>query len=103
MEHNNQHNNIGNGFLLGVIVGILLTLLFTTKRGREIFKDIMEKGVEKFSNLEQLVKKTEKDIENDEDDYEGAQDFTPTKPVAIEQLPVEKAPTEATEEKEPTK
>ena len=52
MEHNDNqnHNGSGNGFLLGVIVGVLVTLLFTTKRGCAIFKDAMEKGIEKFAN-----------------------------------------------------
>jgi hypothetical protein len=87
MEHNNrnQNNGSGNGFLLGVIVGVLLTLLFTTKRGRAIFKDVMEKGVEKFANLEDLMNEP---LDEDFEDEEG-DDFIPTEPV-IEAGPIKK-------------
>ena len=47
MEYrNNNHNGsgLGSGFLLGVIVGVIITLLFTTKKGREIVKELTEKG-----------------------------------------------------------
>ena len=87
---NNNHNgnSSGNGFLLGVIVGVLLTLLFTTKRGRAIFKEVMEKGIERFSNLEELMRESyETDV--DEELYEEGDDFIPAKPVAITEPPKE--------------
>ena len=78
MERKNQQSGgNGGGFLLGVIVGVLITLLFTTKRGREIFKDVLEHGVEKFSNLEDLMREVqEKEAVEPEEN-----DFVPTQPV----------------------
>jgi len=87
MDHNNnhnQHNGSGSGFLLGVVVGVLITLLFTTKRGRAIFKEILEKGIDKFSNLEDLMKKSyEEDID---DEFEDEDDYIPAEPVTIPEV-----------------
>jgi hypothetical protein len=72
MEQKNHNNNHGGGFLLGIIVGVIITLLFTTKRGREIFKELTEKGLEKFSDLEAIlqdVKEREFSDEEEENDY----------------------------------
>jgi gas vesicle protein len=82
MEHDNNHNHngSGNGFLLGVIVGVLITLLFTTKRGRAILKDAMEKGVQKFADLEEMMRESEAELE-DEFDEEDGDDYIPTEPV----------------------
>jgi gas vesicle protein len=89
MEHNNNHNqNSGSGFLLGVIVGVLLTLLLTTKKGRAILKELMEKGIEKFANLEEIINETEGDFD-DLDDEEG-DDFIPSEPVKLSEPPKEK-------------
>lgn len=70
-QKNNQSHGQGNGFLLGVIVGVIITLLFTTKRGREIIKDAMEKGTDKFSHLEKLMKESEAEdlLEDEENDF----------------------------------
>jgi len=82
MENNDNHNHggSGNGFLLGVIVGVLITLLFTTKRGRAILKDVMEKGVQKFADLEQLMRETEAELEDDFEEEDG-DDYIPAEPV----------------------
>ena len=57
----NQHNGSGgSGFIIGVIVGVILTLLLTTKRGRVILKELLEKGIEKFSNLEDFMQEATK-------------------------------------------
>ena len=71
MDNNNHNHGSNSGFLLGVIVGVLLTLLFTTKRGRAILRDVVDKGIQKFSNLEELTKEIEDDdfLEEDGDDY----------------------------------
>lgn len=77
-KHNG--NGLGNGFLLGVIVGVLLTLLFTTNRGRQIVKEMMEKGVKKFSDLEEILR--EPDDVAMEEDFDEDNDFIPTEPIA---------------------
>jgi len=67
-QRNNHHNNgLGNGFLLGVIVGVIVTLLFTTKKGREIFKELAEKGLDKFSDLEEMMHETTERIDEEND------------------------------------
>lgn len=77
----------GNSFLMGVVVGVIITLLFTTKRGREIFKDVVEKGIHKFSDLETVLQ----DIHNkdkgfvDPEDEAVHDDYVPTEP--IKELP----------------
>lgn len=96
-NHNHQHAN-GSGFLLGVIVGVLITLLFTTKRGRIIFKEILEKGVEKFSNLEELMKESSMLDEEDIDEAEG-EDFIPSVPTTQPALPEKKVVEQTQEEK----
>ena len=71
-NNNNNHNNhgMGNGFFLGVIVGVIVALLFSTKKGREILKDMTERGLEKFSDLEKQFEQKEEDIEElDGNDY----------------------------------
>lgn len=62
-DRNHHHETPGNGFLMGVIVGAATTLLFTTKKGREIVKDITEKGFERFSDLQTAL---------EEDEFEAA-------------------------------
>ena len=86
MERNNNHNqNIGSGFILGVIVGVILTLLLTTKKGRAILKELMEKGVEKFADLEQIMQETQDDFEDLED--EEGNDFVASEPVEVQEKP----------------
>ena len=52
MDHHNNNHNTGNGFLLGLMLGGVVTLLFTTKKGREILKELTDKGLDKFSELQ---------------------------------------------------
>lgn len=67
---NNSNNAVGNGFLLGVLIGVILTLLITTKKGREILKDLLDRGIEKISNLEDILPTQIKpDITEEENDY----------------------------------
>ncbi len=82
MEQRNEHNGNGhgNGFILGVIVGVIVTLLFTTKRGRAIVKDVTEKGIEKFSDLEKLMHDAEeKELYEEEEETED-NDYVEPKP-----------------------
>lgn len=71
MENKNQHHNsFGNGFILGLLLGVIVTLIITTKKGRELFKEFTDKGLDKFSDLERkLQEKTDEIEEYDEDDY----------------------------------
>jgi hypothetical protein len=91
MEDKNNHQHSGNGFLLGVIVGVLIALLFTTKRGREIFKDVTEKGLEKFQDLEKLIQEhEEKGLEEDDvidgEDYVPSEASTPPPPPPVQHV-----------------
>ncbi len=101
-EKNHNHNGSGNGFLLGVIVGVLITLLFTTKRGRAIFKDVMERGVQKFADLEQLMKETGEEFE-DEFEEEAGDDYIPSEPVEEPASPKVHKPVQSKPAEEPEK
>jgi gas vesicle protein len=65
----NKHNNAGNGFLFGVVVGGITTLLFTTKKGREIVKEVTERGLDKFSEIQRDLNQAVEFEEIDGDDY----------------------------------
>src|SRR5688572_28459352 len=76
MENKNQHHNsFGNGFVLGLLIGVVVTLIFTTKKGRELFKEFTEKGLDRFSDLEKKLQDKTDEIEDydEEDDYLPAQ------------------------------
>jgi gas vesicle protein len=72
--HNHQPNN---GFLMGAIVGAVATLLFTTKKGREIVREISDKGIEKLSEWENSIQ-VQDSLEESENDY--------IEPVEVEKL-----------------
>lgn len=87
MEHRNNNGN-GSGFLLGVLVGVIITLLFTTKKGREIVKDLTEKGLDKFSTLQDVL---EGNFEDEE--FDDTNDYVQEEPVkSVSEVPVEPAP-----------
>ncbi len=46
MENKNPHHRGGNSFIFGVIVGALLATLLTTKKGRQILRDLTNLGLE---------------------------------------------------------
>jgi gas vesicle protein len=69
----NYRNQGGSGFLIGVVLGGVLTLLFTTKKGREILKDLTEKGLEKFSEIQDSLDVTVVE-EVDGEDYLEVED-----------------------------
>ncbi|HSW48360.1 MAG TPA: YtxH domain-containing protein [Candidatus Saccharimonadales bacterium] len=72
MEDKHDHNYApSNGFLMGVVVGGIVTLLFTTKKGREIVKDLTDKGLEKLNDFEKSIEATKEEYEEiiDGDDY----------------------------------
>lgn len=66
-QKHDHHHGSGNGFLLGFLLGVLVTLLFTTKKGREVLRLLTEKGLEKFSDLEDVLEESG-DID-DESEY----------------------------------
>lgn len=74
---------------MGVLVGVAITLLFTTKKGREIFKDTLDRALDKFSDLQNKI--DEDVVYDDEDDGSDYVKQTPA--------PKEKAP-EKPEKKE---
>ncbi len=69
MENHDKSDNSGNGFLIGIILGSVVTLLFTTKKGREIVKDLTEKGLERLSELQNNIDKAIIVEEAEENDY----------------------------------
>lgn len=70
MDHHDNNHKSGNGFLAGLVVGGVATLLFTTKKGREIVKELTEKGLDKFSELQEKFEYETSELEElDGDDY----------------------------------
>lgn len=79
MENKNNYNNsVGSGFLLGVLIGVILTLLITTKKGREILKDLMDRSMQKIMELENLAAK-----DNNSSLTEEENDFVKTEPEEV--------------------
>lgn len=69
-KNNNTNNGVNSGFLLGFIFGVLATLLLTTKKGREILKELIDKGMQKITDLEEAHEKTkQKQNSEEENDY----------------------------------
>ena len=57
MKNNSEHtNHSSNGFLLGMAMGGALVALFTTQKGREILRELSEKGLSTLENLEERAK-----------------------------------------------
>lgn len=54
-NQNNNHNQNSNGFLLGLLIGGVATLIFTTKKGRELARELTELGIEKISDLQEKI------------------------------------------------
>lgn len=74
---NNNHNGFGNGFVLGLLVGIVATLFITTKRGRELFKELTEKGLERFSDLEEKLQEKTRGFQDEYEEMEEEDDYVP--------------------------
>ncbi len=64
-----RHGGNLNLFVFGVLVGVAATLLLTTKKGRKLLKALTDEGVDKLSQLENMVKEIE--IEEEEDEYDA--------------------------------
>lgn len=79
MEHHHEKKGSGgvNGFLLGVIIGVVVTLLFTTKKGRHIIKTLTDEGMNKFSELEELMQDME-EYDEEEESTVGPEEVSPS-------------------------
>ncbi len=75
VDSSNGHKG-GNGFLLGVVLGSVATLLLTTKKGREILREVADKGMERFSDLEESLEREGEEYV----DLESADDYVETVP-----------------------
>jgi hypothetical protein len=70
MEEKHNHNHAqGNGFMLGLIVGAGVTLLFTTKKGRQLFNYMTEKGLDSFAQLQATMDAQRIETDDEESDY----------------------------------
>lgn len=79
-EKQKEQQAKGNTFLLGIVVGVFIALLFTTKRGRIIFKELAEKGVNAISELERVLRDKENGIIDTQALLsEGTNDFQPAR------------------------
>jgi gas vesicle protein len=72
---NNNQGGFGNGFVLGLLVGIVATLFITTKRGRELFKELTEKGLDKFSDFEDKFQEKTENITDEYEELEEGNDY----------------------------
>ncbi len=82
-----------NGFVLGLVVGVLITLLFTTKKGRQILQTLTEEGMNKFNEVEDIIRAMEEDgeiVDPEEDMDEPLESEMPDKAAVEEKTPVEK-------------
>lgn len=68
-----EQQSIGSGFFLGLLFGLAIALLFTTKKGRKILRILLDEGLEKFEEWQDIVKDTTRSQPDtqEEDDVEG--------------------------------
>lgn len=76
MGNKNNNNGIGSGFLLGILIGVLLALLLTTKKGREILRELVDKAIHKISDLD-------KSSEENQQKSDGENDYVKSKPEEV--------------------
>lgn len=70
MEHQNKNShNQGGGFVFGLVLGSIATLLFTTKKGRELVKEMTDSALDKFADLQKGLDEAVEVEEIDGDDY----------------------------------
>lgn len=56
--------------MLGLLIGVLITLLITTKKGREILRDLMDKIIHKLSKIDESLDKIKEELPDEENsDY----------------------------------
>ena len=77
MINHNDENVKSSGFIVGFILGVAAALLLNSKKGRKILKLLMDQGIERLGNWEDVIKDV---IEADDDIIEG-DDFVTTSTV----------------------
>jgi len=74
-QNKQTSNGPGSGFILGIFVGVLLTLLLTTKKGREILRELMKLATEKISDMDHSIERAfterEKILKQEEEEIQG--------------------------------
>lgn len=88
-------SNDSNGFFLGVIVGAFVTALFTTHKGKEILREITDKSIESWDDVEKALEDMESD---DVDDSPTTEYVTPEEKREIKYLAQDAEPTVVVEE-----
>lgn len=103
-NQNNSHNQNSNGFLLGLLIGGIATLIFTTKKGRELARELTELGIEKISDFQEKIDEAVVEYEDvPGDDYVEPTE-RPSEPTVLEKpklLAKETAPAGVKNEKSP--
>ncbi len=56
MEKHRSENAPVSGFFIGFLLGVIAALLLKSKQGRRILKNIIESGIEKFGDVEDVIK-----------------------------------------------
>lgn len=88
-------SNDSNGFFLGVIIGAFVTALFTTNKGKEILRDITDKSIESWDDVEKALEDMESD---DIHDSPTTEYVTPEEKKEIKYLAQNPEPAVAVEE-----
>ena len=76
MDNKNGHHG-GNSFIWGLLIGAVLASLITTKRGRQIIRELTDLGIEIFENFAEDKMKPKKNVvetSEDEEDLDEASD-----------------------------
>ncbi len=88
--------NESNGFFLGIIVGVAVTALFTTQKGKEILRDITDKSIESWDDVEKALEGIEADV----DDSPTTEYVSPEEKREIKYLAQDAATSEESEKNE---
>lgn len=63
MNNNGSRGGFFNGFVLGFILGAAVVFLLATKKGKKLLKIITEEGLDKVSDLEELLEEKDEKSE----------------------------------------
>lgn len=61
MNNNSSRGGFFNGFVVGFIVGAAMVFLLATKKGKKLLKIITEEGLDKVSDLEELLEERDEE------------------------------------------